>query len=132
MRKNQNAISEVIGIIMMVTIVVAIAALLNISVNGNFTNTLRSPAKVGIIQQDDTIFVANIQFGPVEKSEVTVLIKDSNNLPVELSNWWPSPTGDLKGGDFLTIQGAQINIKYTVSLAYKGSIIGKTSYVLTN
>jgi len=115
---------------MMVSVVVVIGALINVSVNGNFINTMQSPAKVGIIQRDNFIMVTNIQFGPVKTDDAILIFKDSSGQIVELSYEWPE-NEYLKGGDLYKIIDAVTNMKYSVSMAYKGSIVGKTSFTIT-
>jgi flagellin-like protein len=124
---NQRAVSGVIGVVVMVTIVVALAAAVNVSMSGMSSSGLDPTPFVSMIQSGDNVLIVAIQNGPIEVNGAIIYIEGSSGDPSASLN-----TADtyLKSGDFIKITGdVTSGEEYTISMVYSNSIVGQVVYI---
>ena len=124
---NQQAVSGVIGVVIMVTIVVALAAAVNVSMSGISSSGLSPAPFVSMMQSGDNVLIVAIQNGPIEIAGTKIIVEGSlGTLSADFIN---TPDTYLKGGDMIKIDGVTPGEEYTVSLVYSNSIVGQVVYI---
>ncbi len=125
---NQKAVSDVIGVVVIVTIVVALAAAVNVSMRGMSSSGLDPAPFVSMIQSGDNVLIVAIQNGPIEIAGMKIIVEDSSGNPSGYASF-NTPGTYLKGGDMIKIDGVTLGEEYTVSLVYSASIVGQVVYI---
>ena len=124
---NQQAVSDVIGVVVMVTIVVALAAAVNVSMSGMSSSGLTPAPLVSMMQGGDNVLIVAIQNGPIEIAGTKIIVEGS--LGSLLADFINTPDTYLKGGDIIEITGAIPGEEYTVIMVYSSSIVGQVVYI---
>lgn len=125
---SQTAVSDVIGVVVMVTIVVALAAAVNVSMSGMSSSGLAPTPFVSMMQSGDNVLIVAIQNGPIEIAGTKIIIEDSSGNPSGSASF-NTPDTCLKGGDMIKIDGVTPGEEYTVSLVHSNSIVGQVVIV---
>jgi len=125
---NQKAVSDVISVVVMVAIILALAAAVNISMNGMSSSRLNPAPFVSMMQSDDDVLIIAIQNGPIEIAGTKIIIEDSSGNPAGSASFNTLDTC-LKGGDIIKIDGVTPGEGYTVSIIYSNSIVGQIVYI---
>ena len=125
---DKLAVSQVTGVILMVTIAIVIATVLHISIQQTSDDNSNINPMVMMKQSDDHIIITGVQHGPVKKDEVTVIVyDDSGNF---ICNGGILNSGiNLASGDTIAISCSNPGA-YDVFMIYQNTMIGSTKYVV--
>jgi flagellin-like protein len=134
--KNDEAVSAVIGVILMVAITVAIAATVYVYVSGMLGGGPQSAATVSMVQQGNAILIQKVENGPVSNTSLSIsVINQSSSLPEGQGALHDYVGGDpdrLEGGDVIALSGISTvsGTRYTVQLVYQGNSIGSCVFMV--
>ena len=133
--KNEDeAVSAVIGVILMVAITVAIAATVYVYVSGMLGGGPSKSATVGLVQSGDFIMVTKVDStNAIPIADCTASVIDNTGAPIEQAWIRPSVTGetDLTGGATIMINATSAtfpNVPYTVNLVYNQNTLGTATF----
>ena len=133
---GEEAVSAVIGVILMVAITVAIAATVYVYVSGMIGTGPATNPTVSMIQSGDYISITSVENGPVTGADATVNGINQTSGVTE-GTWTLAYTVgnalNVDGGDSISVTDltGQIGQKYTVQLLYGGDVIGTCVYTIT-
>jgi flagellin-like protein len=134
--KNDEAVSAVIGVILMVAITVAIAATVYVYVSGMLGGGPQSAATVSMVQQGSAVLIQKVENGPVMNATCSIsVVNQTSSLPDGSGRIWDYAGGDdtkVEGGDVIEIYGysGDSGDRYTVQLIYQGNSIGSCVYIV--
>lgn len=128
-KDNHYSVSEVLGVILLITIAIMITVTLNYSMSGTKEKMLRIPM-ISLMQIDDYVIIVGIENGPVYTLKTSIQIVDSSGTSNGLA-YFKNPGEKLKGGDIITVENTNPGEKYTVTLIYKNTKVGLVHYYLT-
>ena len=137
-KEDGEAVSAVIGVILMVAITVAIAATVYVYVSGMLGSGPESSAVVSMTQKNNYILISGVDKGPVTGStcNVRVLLTTGANATgvVGTLNYdLGSSATNVDPGDTISFAGQTAGTKYTVLLLDgSGDQIGTSEYVPTS
>jgi flagellin-like protein len=132
--EEKEAVSAVIGVILMVAITVAIAATVYVYVSGMLGGGPSASATVSMVQTSNYISIQNVDSQtPIDIDDVSpsivnvngVNVSDANISLVDIDN-----DGFLSGGDTVSFDSTWVDkdhtglIPYTVTLTYNSDAIG--------
>ena len=124
---DKLAVTQVTGVILMVTIAIVIAAVFHISIQQTSDTNSNINPMVMMKQSDDHIIIIGTQHGPVKKDEVTVKVYDgSGNF---ICNGILNSGINLASGDTIAISCSNPGA-YDVLMIYQNTMIGSTKYVV--
>ena len=136
--KNDEAVSAVIGVILMVAITVAIAATVYVYVSGMLGGGPSTTATISMSQSGDIILITKIEGGPINGSSAIVQFINKGNATVT------DASGDLdfsQGNSPDNIDAGDIIAKptglgpsgtaYNVNVIVSGALIGSCTYTVT-
>ena len=135
--EDDEAVSAVIGVILMVAITVAIAATVYVYVSGMLGGGPQSGATVSMVQQGNSVLIQKVEAGPVLKTgiEISVIEQKTGSPVTGAATYQPfNATSDrVQGGDSIAIDvsgvsGVVVGDKFTVQLIYAGNSVGSCSY----
>jgi len=132
--EGEEAVSAVIGVILMVAITVAIAATVYVYVSGMLGTGPEKAPTVSLQQTGGYISVLGVQSGPVNGSDASVIfvnqtsgVSTAGTISYSVGN-----ADNLDGGDTITAPAAVLaeapGLKYTVQVIYGGDVIGTAVY----
>jgi len=134
--KNEDeAVSAVIGVILMVAITVAIAATVYVYVSGMLGGGPSASATVGMVQTANYITIQKVDGGPIEWASCTLTCVNASGGDVtstaSLSSTNPDGNTIVSGGDTIAIGGSlpTAGSPYTITIVYGGDAIGTVKYV---
>lgn len=125
--KNKLAVTEVTGVILMVTISIMIATVLHINIQATSDSNSRINPMVMMKQIDDYVTIIDIQYGPVEKDDLIVKAYDDDGNFI--CNGILGPGVNLASGDTITISYSNPGV-YDIFMIYQDTIIGSTKYII--
>jgi flagellin-like protein len=133
--ENDEAVSAVIGVILMVAITVAIAATVYVYVSGMLGGGPSSTPSVSMTASPSgtnaTVTVASVTQSGIPWTDVTVVFHCITNA-TQMDDDVTSPVGDtiVSGGDLLAFTGLTDNYNYRVTMVYDntGSTMGTCSW----
>ena len=136
--EGEEAVSAVIGVILMVAITVAIAATVYVYVSGMLGGGPSSSATVSLVQTANYVSIQKVTSEtPISAASCTVTVVD--NLGANQTTAAPTINdndGDtyISGGDTISITTATLsgNTPYTVTLIYNEDAIGTAKYTPTS
>jgi flagellin-like protein len=136
-RDGEEAVSAVIGVILMVAITVAIAATVYVYVSGMLGTGPTLNPTVSMIQTENYIHISGVENGPVVAADATISIKNSTGLtPTNVTGTLNAAGTNVAGGDTITISdpdGVLLSTEtYIVNLIYGGNTIGTVNYSPTS
>ena len=123
---DTRAATEIVGIILMVTIVIIAATALQLNVNQTAGSKLKIIPIVTMSQRGDQIVIVSIQYGPVRKDDTTIKVFDNSGNLKCYGSIINSDT-NISIGDVITIPCNDPGA-YTVWMIYQGKQIGTTNY----
>ena len=126
--RNTQAVSEVIGIVIMLIIVIGTATTLHISMSQTADSKLRLIPMVSMKQNSDDILIMSIQYGPIIANEVIIKVFDSSGSYVCDGDIHTKGT-NVASGDTITINGLSSDT-YTVRMIYLNTQVGTTKYII--
>lgn len=125
-RRDTQSVAEVVGIILMLTIVMLTATALHVSMGQTGNDKLKMIPVVSMKQDDDHILITKIQYGPIHKDDVTFKVYDSSeSFSCEGAL---SSAGIVASGDTITIPCVNPGEKYTVWMIYMNSQVGVVEF----
>ena len=134
--KNEDeAVSAVIGVILMVAITVAIAATVYVYVSGMLGGGPSATATVGMVQSANYISIQKIDGGPIEWTSCTLTCVNVTGVDVTATATlsYTNPDGNtiISGGDTIAIGGTlpTLGAPYTITIVYGGDAIGTVKYI---
>ena len=110
----------------MITIAVAIAAAINVSLSGTSSSMLQPAPLVSMTQTGNSILIVAIQNGPLSMDSIIINVEDDLGH-VDTDPTMPSGNV-LSGGETIGLPGLTTPGKYTVSMIYANSIVGMTEF----
>lgn len=119
---DTQSIAEVVGIVLMLTVVVLAATALHVSM-GQSGEKMHMIPMVSMKQQEDHLIITEILYGPVENKSVTVKAYTSNGATTQ-GIIWAADTRYIGSGDKITFNGLVSGEKYTVRMIYSNSQVG--------
>jgi len=136
--KNEEAVSAVIGVILMVAITVAIAATVYVYVSGMLGGGPTGTASVSLIATPGTglcsITVGSITEAGVDWADVNIVFHDLT-LGTAVANGttgnWTYPGGGaIQGGDLISIAGLTLDHQYRCTMVDKttGGTMGTSTW----
>ena len=134
--EGEEAVSAVIGVILMVAITVAIAATVYVYVSGMLGTGPEKAPTISMQQTGEYINVLGVQSGPVNGSDATVIFinQTSGASTSGTINWGNGNADNVDGGDTITapssVTSDEPGQKYTVQVIYGGDVIGTTVYTV--
>lgn len=132
-KKDDRAVSAVIGVVLMVAVTIAMAAVAYAYFTGMIGGNQEINAIVTITQNpgDVSISVSGVQNGPVNSSQTIVqLLNQTSGTPdLGCTGTLQSAGENIRGGDVIVVAGAHTGVTYTVQLLYKGYVIGSCTYL---
>ena len=124
-RSNKNSVSEIIAILVLVAITIILVAILNLYMGNQNTAALTKAPIVSMTQKQDTMFIIEVQNGPVNASEIEVQVVNQNTSiatgvhgDINYKYWY------LSGGDTIEFTGMTKGVTYNIRLIYEGNIVG--------
>ena len=133
--KNEDeAVSAVIGVILMVAITVAIAATVYVYVSGMLGGGPSAQPTVGMVQTSNYISIQSVQGGPISWSSVTLLMVNVTGVDVTTTAAMTNNSVDtlVGGGDTITIGGSAslptTAAPYTLTMLYNSNSVGTVKY----
>ena len=124
---DKLAVTQVTGVILMVTIAIVTATVLHIGIQQTSDTNSNINPMVTMKQSDDHITIIGIQYGPVKKDEATVKVyDDSGNF---ICNGILNPGINLASGDAIAISFSNPGA-YDILMIYQNTMIGSTKYVV--
>lgn len=131
--KEEEAVSAVIGVILMVAITVAIAATVYVYVSGMLGTGPSSQPTVSMVQSGSYIQLTGIENGPVAEGEVIVqLLNVTGEVPATATADFEEDADaddNVNGGDTISFAGTDVTESpYTVNLLYNNDIIGTAKF----
>ena len=136
--EGEEAVSAVIGVILMVAITVAIAATVYVYVSGMLGAGPTVNPTVSMIQSGDFISITGVGSGPVPGASATaVFVNQTSGAATDATGNITYTNGDaanLDGGDTIALPNALategIGQKFTVQVLYGGDVIGSCVYTV--
>ena len=141
--EEEDAVSAVIGVILMVAITVAIAATVYVYVSGMLGTGPATTPTVTLQQSGSFIAVLEVQNGPVTGVDCTVQFVNQTSGLTDRGNITYATAGsavNLDGGDSITppadadwdgsTTGPDVGEKFTVQLLYGGDVVGTAVYTV--
>lgn len=127
--KNNRAMSDIFGILFMVTISIVAAGAINYTMSGTIRQTEGTPF-VSMIQTDNYISIIDISNGEIEATDASTRIEDSSKNTENLDATIEHSGVLLRGGDRIEISGTGLKNgeRYTVYLIYKSNIVGQADF----
>ena len=134
--EGDEAVSAVIGVILMVAITVAIAATVYVYVSGMLGSGPAANPTVSMVQSTGFISITQIDNGPVIGADVTVNFinqSDASNMidaTLDLDFSQGTSAVNVDGGDLITEPATvgPAGTVYTVQMVYGGNVIGTCIY----
>ncbi len=138
-KQSKHAVSAVIGVILMVAVTIAMAAVAYAYFTGMIGASPESKAIVSMHQDGTSIIVSEISNGPVKTSGLTVTVIDmQTGQPaaagvMDATPDWTivAPDTEVNSGDIITMSGtATAGRTYTINLVYSDTIIGTCTFIV--
>ncbi len=117
---EEEAVSAVIGVILMVAITVAIAATVYVYVSGMIGTSPQSAPEIQFVKDDigNKLTVAKAEPGNLKWSDLNItydgtygnLKFNGNNWPGPTSNGGLNTTANVKAGDYITVEDGTHNL----------------------
>jgi flagellin-like protein len=137
--EDEEAVSAVIGVILMVAITVAIAATVYVYVSGMLGGGPTASPTVGMTQVQNYISIQEVQRGPVSIAACTVNVVDINGTSVTAAGaqiFDIDVDTYLSGGDTITFDSTWVttaanhtgSVPYTISVIYSDDSIGTAQF----
>jgi len=127
--EEEEAVSAVIGVILMVAITVAIAATVYVYVSGMLGSGPSASMTVSMVQTSGFISIQNVEGGPLTAPSSITFVA-SNGSFVGNGTWNDiDSSGTVTGGDTITAPAALVsNQVYTVTMIYANDAIGTCKF----
>ena len=138
-RDGEEAVSAVIGVILMVAITVAIAATVYVYVSGMIGTGPATNATVSMIQSGGFVSITGVENGPVVAANAAVTWVNQTSAVATPGTITQGVAGDLNvdGGDSIPLPlagtepgDAATGAKFTVQMLYGGDVIGTCVYTV--
>ena len=133
--EGEEAVSAVIGVILMVAITVAIAATVYVYVSGMLGTGPTVNPTVSMVQSGEFISITAVENGPVTDTGATVSWINQTTGVSALGDVTNGAGGDadlVDGGDTIAavIGTASAGDKFTVQILYGGNVVGSCVYTV--
>lgn len=130
--EDGEAVSAVIGVILMVAITVAIAATVYVYVSGMLGGGTDISPTVTLQQSGGSILVSKVQNGPVNNDSASVSVVNKTSGTFEGSGIiYAGDDGEVNGGDTIVLDvPGESGQQYTVQLIYADDVIGTCTYIV--
>jgi flagellin-like protein len=136
--EENEAVSAVIGVILMVAITVAIAATVYVYVSGMLGTGPAQTPTVSMIQSGAFVSITGVENGPVVYADATVSWVNQTSGGVTTGSISHGGADDtiVDGGDSIALPGsgdpstAAAGSKFTVQILYGGDVIGSCVYTV--
>ncbi len=132
-KEEDNAVSAVIGVILMVAITVAIAATVYVYVSGMLGSGPSTSPTLGMVQSGNYITIQSVQGGPILwTSTIRTIINVNGTIESSATVGYQDVDGDTKvsGGDTLSVTGTLSGGEpYTITIVYNDNAIGTVKYI---
>jgi len=134
-RDGEEAVSAVIGVILMVAITVAIAATVYVYVSGMLGGGPAVNPTVSMVQSGSYISITGVENGPVNGSSASVTcINQSDGLSEGTGtlDYSEGNADNVDGGDSISLSSLSTvaGQKYTVQLLYAGNVVGTAVFTV--
>ena len=128
--KDKEAVSAVIGVILMVAITVAVVGILWGYLSGFFTGAPVVNPKVSMTQDGNYIDIIEVTQGTVKASGATAYFVKSDGSSAGTGTINDlNGNGNVDGADTITPPaGLTSGTEYTVKLVYNGATVGTTTF----
>lgn len=126
--RDNNAVTGLMGVMLMVAVVVSVSATLFVSVNKiTITNDNSDPIII-MVQNNEKIQAIVVQNGPVYRSDLIIDVFDRQGSQVSATITFYPPGSILNVGDYFKISGLTTGETYTISLVYENTILTEIEY----
>lgn len=123
--ENKQAVSEVIGIILITSIVIAISTAIYVYVDQISASELHTLPMVNMRQSGDHIIIIGVQYGPINKDDIIInVVGDAGSCTGQLN----AAGTNIASGDTITISGWISGETYMVQMIYMNSQVGAAKY----
>jgi len=130
--EKEAGVSAVIGVILMVAITVAIAATVYVYVSGMLGAGPAVAPTISMSQNGNYIYINSVQNGPVSlgtnpaTASCVNITGSSTGLGASINDI--DTSGDVSGGDTITITGYTPGDTYTVTITYNDQAVGTATF----
>ena len=128
-RGDTKSVSEIIGLILMVTIALVEATTVQVYISGAGGDSKVSPI-VGMMQTGNHLSITDIQHGPISNDSIRFDVYDSGNPICEADL---TPNGEnLAEGDTVTFNNCPLTSgeAYFVLAIYEGNQVGRQKFIV--
>jgi flagellin-like protein len=134
--EGEEAVSAVIGVILMVAITVAIAATVYVYVSGMLGGGPTAAPTVGMIQVGNYISIQQVERGPITYTDVAITVINISGIAAAAGATYNDVDNDgyVSGGDTINMTTGWLggthtgHVPYTVSLIYQDDAIGTAKF----
>ena len=133
--EEKEAVSAVIGVILMVAITVAIAATVYVYVSGMLGGTPTNSATVGMVSKSGYVQITGVENGPVATTSCT--LKAINSTGVNVAGSAVTLTGNyagsnVAGGDTITVTAgtASPGDVFNIEIVTSTNVLGEVQYTM--
>ena len=131
--EGEEAVSAVIGVILMVAITVAIAATAYVYVSGMLWGGPTASPTVGLVQTANYLQIQRVDGGPLSWGSVYEVLVNATGVNESSATFAENDNdgdGYISGGDTITIGGTLTGgAPYTLTLIYGADSIGTCEYI---
>ena len=130
-KQEDEAVSAVIGVILMVAITVAIAATVYVYVSGMLGGGPAKTATVGLVQNGNYVMVTKVDSqSPILIGDCRASVVNHTGAPIESAWIRPATTGEtyLTGGATIMINSTGGDVPYAVNLVYQQNTLGTATF----
>ena len=135
--EGEEAVSAVIGVILMVAITVAIAATVYVYVSGMLGGGPTASPTVGMVQVQNYVTIQEVERGPIGNASCSISVVNVSGVIVAGHGGVIQDVdgdGYVEGGDTITFSSAWLitdhtgHLPYTVNVIYSNDAIGTAQF----
>lgn len=126
--EDTKAVNEVLGIVIMISIVILVATVLHISIQQTTDSELHQVPMVSMVQSSDQVIIVGVQFGKVDTDETIIQVLDDSGSTTGIATLH-NASANLASGDKITFSGLQQKKSYTIQVIYFNHLIGIIDYL---
>jgi len=125
--EDTQAVIEVVGIILMITIATVTAAAVYVSMGQiNDSNPILA---VYMVQDKEYIIIIKVRNNAIGKNDTIINVINSSGSSAGLTGTLHSAGNNVAGGDTITISGVVSGETYSVQMIYMDNVVGSTKYI---
>ena len=126
---DTQAVTEIVGIILMITIVIVAATAIHVSMGQINDSNIGTFTIVTMLQSGNYISITDVQNGPVSVDDTIINVLDSTGSSTGLTGTLNALGTNVALGDIVTMSGVVSGESYTVQIILKGRQVGVAKYI---